>query len=328
MTFVRSLLRRTTFRAVRRAVWVCLALLLFLPASVSAQTEPSPSDENENPQSARLNDTFEPTPPSASLTGVGLASATTSATCDFRDLTQCLKDIGHDQIGLWTSPSRVKRKDALWLVPFAAVTVIAFRIDGDTSQDIGFNPTRLRVSNDISTALGGYSPLGFGFALWSIGDLTHHDRVAETGKLGVEAITDAFLVDEAMKLATNRDRPADNALEPGAFWEHGTKGMAYSSFPSGHAITTWALARVVAEEYPNKWARLGAYSVAALVSVARVTGQNHFPSDVVVGGTLGYLIGGYVYRRHAFAGRGVITSVAPFANQASHTYGVTLELQP
>src|SRR5262249_36363471 len=34
------------------------------------------------------------------------------------------------------------------------------------------------------------------------------------------------------------------------------------------------------------------------VSLARVTGKQHFPSDVFVGATLGYLTGKYVYKSH------------------------------
>ena len=41
-----------------------------------------------------------------------------------------------------------------------------------------------------------------------------------------------------------------------------------------------------------------AYGTASAVSVARVTGRKHFPSDVVVGGVLGWLIGRQVYNRH------------------------------
>jgi hypothetical protein len=65
-----------------------------------------------------------------------------------------------------------------------------------------------------------------------------------------------------------------------------------------------------------------------LVSLGRITAQKHFPSDVVVGGTLGYLIGGYVFRQHASEGRGVVASVLPFADTASRTYGATIQLRP
>src|SRR5262249_40005191 len=37
---------------------------------------------------------------------------------------------------------------------------------------------------------------------------------------------------------------------------------------------------------------------ATAVSISRVTGRQHFPSDVVVGGALGWLIGRQVYKAH------------------------------
>ena len=41
-----------------------------------------------------------------------------------------------------------------------------------------------------------------------------------------------------------------------------------------------------------------AYGLATGVSVTRVLGQEHFPSDVFVGAACGYLIGRYVVRHH------------------------------
>lgn len=72
-----------------------------------------------------------------------------------------------------------------------------------------------------------------------------------------------------------------------------------ASFPSGHATISWALASVIAHEYKdNRSVSFGAYGVAAIVSVSRFTGRNHFLSDVLVGSAIGYGIGRYVYRQH------------------------------
>ena len=323
MSVGQSIWRRSSCRTARRGLAYAAVLLFFNTVSALAQADQSPNEETPNAQYAGLGDSSEPDP-----TRPYPSTSHTTDICGFRNLPQCLTDIGHDQLGLWSSPARLKTKDVLWLAPFAVATVIAFRTDSDTSQDLGFNPQRVSLSNKFSDLGSGYATVGFGTALWSIGVLTHHDHFAETGRLGLEAIADAFLVDEAMKLATNRQRPYENLVERGEFWEQGTRGMANSSFPSGHAITTWALARVVAEEYPDTWVRLGAYSVATIVSIARVTSQNHFPSDVLVGGTLGYLIGGYVVHHHASGTPGRIKSIMPVVSPASRTYGMAFEFRP
>jgi membrane-associated phospholipid phosphatase len=47
---------------------------------------------------------------------------------------------------------------------------------------------------------------------------------------------------------------------------------------------------------------IAAYSLAAGVSITRVLGQEHFPSDVLVGSACGWLIGRYVvhHRRRTY----------------------------
>ena len=61
------------------------------------------------------------------------------------------------------------------------------------------------------------------------------------------------------------------------------------SFPSGHALTTFAGATAVALLLPRM--RVAALTVAALVAASRVYLGVHFVSDVVVGGLLGALAG-------------------------------------
>jgi hypothetical protein len=102
-----------------------------------------------------------------------------------------------------------------------------------------------------------------------------------------------MVVSEVLQYATSRERPpVDNGH--GKFFQ----GSGFS-FPSNHATVAWSLASVLAEEYPGWWSQLAVYTGATAVSLARVVGQQHFPSDVLVGSAVGYLIGHYVYRaRH------------------------------
>ena len=62
---------------------------------------------------------------------------------------------------------------------------------------------------------------------------------------------------------------------------------------------SWALASVVAHEYnKNVWYPVTAYGLASLVSLSRLSGQNHFCSDVLVGSAMGWFIGRYVFKTH------------------------------
>jgi membrane-associated phospholipid phosphatase len=111
---------------------------------------------------------------------------------------------------------------------------------------------------------------------------------ANTGFTALEAMGAASLMNYAVKVGTNRQyayHPDTN----GEFWEGGR------SFPSGHAAASFAFASVIAHRYPHKVClKWGAYGLATGVSLARIGGKKHFASDILVGGTLGYVTGTYL----------------------------------
>jgi membrane-associated phospholipid phosphatase len=135
--------------------------------------------------------------------------------------------------------------------------------------------------------------------MYGIARLTHNEQMRTTALLSFEALADAGIVQEILKATTQRERPTQNSGRElindgrGKFWAGG------QSFPSGHAMSAWALASVLASRYRDKPAvKYGAYGLAALVSVARLPARQHFPSDVLVGSVFGFLIGHYVARSH------------------------------
>ncbi len=223
------------------------------------------------------------------------------ATCDFPHPGECVKDVINDQAGIWTSPLHVKPSDAAWLVPLAASTALAFHFDTPAENALGHDQTLTNRSLKIARFGSPYVTAGSGGALYVIGLTTHNQHLAETGRLSVEAIVDVSLVAGALKLATDRQRVENNES---AFWPGGTRSYALnSSFPSGHSAASWAMAEVIASEYHNhKAVQIAAYAFAAAISVTRITGQAHFPSDVVVGSAMGYFVGRYVTHHHAKRG--------------------------
>ncbi|MGI4830293.1 MAG: TonB-dependent receptor domain-containing protein [Janthinobacterium lividum] len=54
----------------------------------------------------------------------------------------------------------------------------------------------------------------------------------------------------------------------------------------------------LASEYSRPWQQIGIYTLATGASLTRVLGQDHFPTDVLLGSVSGWLIGRYVYRTH------------------------------
>jgi membrane-associated phospholipid phosphatase len=313
---------RKAFRYFLHSLLICAALI-YGPRPLFGQTADSSDEQAQEAQSVSATSSS-----SDQASEAPQQPSTQPAICGVTHLGQCLKDIGHDQAGIWTSPLRVSPRDAFWLVPFAAGTGGALHYDAQVQQNLGIDKSRIDTSNTISGFGSSYVLLGGATGFYFLGLGTHNQHRAETGRLGAEAVLDSFLVVEALKLATNRERP-NEANGQGGFWPHGTRSYELDgSFPSGHATETFALARVIASEYPSKPVQIAAYAFALAISASRVTARQHFPSDVLVGGTFGYLIGGYVVRHHAAENVDSGFSFVPVVDVSTHTFAANIELRP
>ena len=307
--------------------YACQVLLLVLLALISSPTMAQADRPHQDEAWTRQFDR-ETTFPGEWPQGTAQSPSPPPKTCGLSHLGQCLRDVAYDEVGIWTSPLRIRPRDAIWLVPFGGATAAALHYDAQAQQELGFDRSRISTSSKLSRFGSTYATFGEGAALYFVGSLTHHEHLAETGRLGAEAVIDASLLAGGIKLVTNRERP-DQGNGKGGFWPHGTREYSLdSSFPSGHAASSWALARVIASQYPNTLTRVSVYAFAAAVSISRVTQRKHFPSDALVGSTFGYLVGGYVVRHHAARYKGSSSSFAPIVDPLTHTYGVRIDFSP
>jgi membrane-associated phospholipid phosphatase len=201
-----------------------------------------------------------------------------------------IKHLLSDQKAIWTSPAHIRWADAGWLFPLAAATGGLFATDRALPPALTTDQTKLNRYVSISN-YGLYSMIAAGGGLYILGKITHDDHKRETGVLAGEAAINAAAVTSSFKYVLGRARPyQDQGL--GNFFQGGT------SFPSDHSAVTWSIASVIAHEYPGPLTQIGVYGLATLVSASRVAGKQHFPSDVLVGGAIGWLIGRQVYRAH------------------------------
>ncbi len=204
-------------------------------------------------------------------------------------------DILKDQKAVWTSPARLRTRDLAWLAPLAAATAAAIATDSRTattvvSRDPGFNQANVNLSNVL---IGGFAATPA--VLFGLGYYESDEHAREAGLLGAEALADGVVVEQGLKLVFFRERPfQDNGR--GLFFQ-GSAG-ANGSFPSSHSVLAWATAAVLAEEYPSRWVQAGVYTAATATSLTRVLGEQHFPSDVLLGGAAGWLVGHYVAKKH------------------------------
>jgi hypothetical protein len=236
-----------------------------------------------------------------------------------------LKNFAQDQKDIWTSPFKARIRDLEWLIPMAGLTAGLISADADISSGISTTSFLGRHSETFANAGVAVFVAGGG-GLYFVGKWKGDGHAQETGILAGEAAIDSFLVDEAVKIATQRERPTDGTGQ-GRFWQGGSID---SSFPSDHAIVAWSIASVITHEYPGPLTDILAYGLATGISGARVTGKQHFTSDVLVGSTLGWLIGRQVYARHhqAELPERDHSRITPILDERTHAYGLHIEIAP
>ncbi len=205
-----------------------------------------------------------------------------------------------DEKAIVLSPLKLRTRDLKWLVPLAGATGAAFATDHYTmntviTKDGPWNQANINASNVVIGGLVGL-PLG----MYVYGRFGDHEYPRETGMLVAEAGADSVITEQVIKLVTWRERPYQDNTR--ALFYQGSAGFN-SSFPSSHSVVAWSTAAVLAERYPSKWMQLGVYTAATGVSLTRVLGQQHFPSDVLIGSAAGWLIGHYVARAHSHRDR-------------------------
>jgi hypothetical protein len=197
------------------------------------------------------------------------------------------RETSHFGQGLKAVPRGVVRAGNLkWELPILAATgILIAKVDKPADnriQSLSFQQTAGRWSN---AGLG--IEIGAGALAYVAGCHKHNSYLRDTGFKALAAMGAAGAVDLALKLAFDRQFPSKTG--GGKFWGGGR------SFPSGHSATSFAFAAVTAHRYPhNPWVNWGAYALASGVSLSRYPAKKHFPSDILIGATLGYVTGTYL----------------------------------
>jgi membrane-associated phospholipid phosphatase len=182
-----------------------------------------------------------------------------------------------DQEAIWTSPARIRESNALGPVVLVLGTAIVMTTDHQVMSSSKLqNPSLNDEASTASTGLLG----GF---------------VAAPVAIYGEAIVDSLAVSEVLKAISMRERPTVDSAK-GRFFQ--TSVGLDSSFPSNHAMVAWSSAAVIASEYDGAMTQILAYGLATGVSATRVLARQHFPSDVLVGSAVGWMIGRYVELKH------------------------------
>jgi membrane-associated phospholipid phosphatase len=238
----------------------------------AAQTMPSGSPSDAQPAQYERGELFNPHP------------------------VRFIRKFAKEEYRIWTSPFRTSNYDShaikKYVVPFVVISGALIATDLRTTQALPNTADQTKWSGRVSQMGAGYTLAGISGATFLLGQATKNDHARETGLLALEALAHAQVVAFGIKQITNRARPTDNDQRRG-FWNGG------NSFPSGHATSAFSVAAVFAYEYRHHIAvPITAYTLASVVAASRLGAHRHWFADVFVGGSTGFLLGRYVYKKH------------------------------
>ena len=224
------------------------------------------------------------------------------------------------------APSHSRRAEAarrwarhsLWLTASigAAIIVLMYALD---VTEIGWMPPRgtawlwpVRILTDFGKsayALWALATLLFGMALL----LPRARGTARSLLIGFGtrilfiflAVLLPVLTGEVIKDVVGRGRPFVGGQANAFNFSHFAGSEAYASFPSGHAITAFALAFAVSVMWPRLRVIMLIYAIA--IAASRLVLLAHHPSDVVAGALLGVI--GAMFVRYWFAARHLVFTI-------------------
>ena len=218
---------------------------------------------------------------------------TTTVKHDAWEVVRCFP---RQQVDIFTSPIRVTQQPHAWryLLPIGiAAAFIPFDKHISAQLPSGHGGPSQTIS-DVGL-IGTGATVG-GLYLFGLARDDTHAR--ETGLFGAEALLNSVLPHAALSYVFGRYRPFQGPMgevgEGDFFGSH----VYASSFPSGHAMYTWSMVSVLANEYPSKKSKIFWYAIGSTVAISRVTARQHFASDVIAGSAIGFMIGTHILHSH------------------------------
>jgi membrane-associated phospholipid phosphatase len=195
-----------------------------------------------------------------------------------------------DFLEVLVSPKEWRGKSLLKFSAIVGAGLLLYALDGDIHQWSQDNQSEVSegFSKFITHFGDGYVLLGLMTALYASGEVFHQNSLRKTALLSVESWLTSGIIVTGLKIVSGRARPKAGESSH-SFYPFSLRSR-YHSFPSGHSSSVFAVATVIAEQSEKAYVDILAYSIASLVAVSRVHNNKHWPSDILIGSSIGYFV--------------------------------------
>jgi membrane-associated phospholipid phosphatase len=227
-----------------------------------------------------------------------------------KKLPRYVSGIFKDDAEMWSAPFHLDWKGFMVFSSVLVGTGVLVANDESIYKNFKLFQSRNHWVEKVSpkvTMLGDWG-VDCGIAgLFFLSGIILKDRKArDTGLMAWETLLHTGFLAQVVKHVAGRQRPRvesgiDYWYGPGAFFKRYSQGSfsRYDSFFSGHTVSAWSLATVIAENYKEHlWVPITCYGLATLVGLSRLIEDDHWLSDVFVGAAVGFAVGKMVVRNH------------------------------
>jgi hypothetical protein len=203
-----------------------------------------------------------------------------------------------DGLSFWSAPVRFSGRNWIITGGTAAGAIGVISAD-DYLCSVFSTETEEELPHSVWESATYYGDLRyasiFSAGMYAVGLVSGDRDIRVTGRLVLESLVLSGSAVLALRYMTGRTGPGPK----GDSWDF--KGFQWDAerqaFPSGHTMVAFALSTVLAEQIDHPLARIGLYGIASLAAYSRVRFDQHWTSDVLVGGALGIAAGLYVISR-------------------------------
>jgi hypothetical protein len=126
------------------------------------------------------------------------------------------KNVFHDQKSIFTSPLHINRENARWWILFGGATAALIASDQKITDTMPQKTAFTGPSRWASRLGAAYSLYPLWSTFYIVGRAGNNPRARDTGRIGIEALTDAAVTVEIMKAVTQRPRPLLSPIEEAA----------------------------------------------------------------------------------------------------------------
>ena len=245
-----------------------------------------------------------------------------------------LKSYWNSGLTVLAQPVHYDWKDWTAFAGVAAVTTLSFVYDDEIYNFIDgtFTDNGWNTASQCTDVFGEeYFILPSVALTYAIGAINKDCRLRNMSLAALQSFVYAEVASAGLKVLTCRMRPLEvnsqqstvnsqrstvngQSQSQSQTWLGPFKSFESTSFPSGHAMRSFALATTVAGFYPEKkWVGIVSYSLATVTSVGRVISKEHWASDVIVGAAIGYFIGRGVVKFNEKIGNISSVEIQPIA---------------